>query len=202
MLPINQYCEAMEEVRRRIHVTTEIVANPEMTPYPATTLDLAYLQIRKVLELIAMASLVANHDQYARAHSNFAKHWRAKEILTGIEAQNPDFYPCPIIEKPSNDPMSKFLFEPRVTGFLTRDQFVELYDFSAGVLHVGNPFGQSFDYSRYEHALPDWTSRIVNLLNSHIIRLVDEAGFWLIHMNEKRDERVHAYVFHPEPPSE
>ena len=43
-------------------------------------------------------------------------------------------------------------------------------------MHEANPFGAGIDYSYYEHKLPIWRSQVVNLLNSHEIRLVNDPG--------------------------
>ena len=57
-----KYIEQMEEIRRRIE-SIEIMTEVENTRlYLPVVTENVYLQIRKILELIAMASLVANKE--------------------------------------------------------------------------------------------------------------------------------------------
>jgi hypothetical protein len=67
-------------------------------------------------------------------------------------------------------------------------------------MHAANPFGSGIDYNYYKQKLPIWRAQVINLLNSHLIRLVNEPGMWLIHMREEGDDAVHYYVFKPLPP--
>ena len=57
---------------------------------------MARLQIRKILELIAFASLVANKNVYTAVFSKVSKAWNAGDLLKELEQVNPDFYPVPI----------------------------------------------------------------------------------------------------------
>ncbi len=43
--------------------------------------------------------------------------------------------------------------------------------------------------------------RIMALLNTHQIRLLDEDTFHLVHMREEQDEHVHVYTFDRAPGS-
>ena len=63
-------------------------------------------------------------------------------------------------------------------------------------------YGTQIDYSYYEKSINDWRNKIIGLLNSHIIKLVNNPNTYLIHMKEDGDEKVHYYIFSPvNPPS-
>src|ERR1700731_738919 len=66
------------------------------TGFEAIDKELVFLQLRKILELLAFASLTANREKYAAAHKKFATFWRAKDMLQDLEKVNPDFYPRPV----------------------------------------------------------------------------------------------------------
>ena len=51
------------------------------------------------------------------------------------------------------------------------------------------------DYGYYRQQLPEWRQQIVNLLNNHKIRLVSDSVFYVVHMEEARDDKVHYYKF-------
>src|SRR5438132_13869194 len=86
----------MEEVRDRINLVTTIGARKVTIGTDVFDIELVFVQLRKVLELIAFASLTANKAKYSAAHATFAEHWKAKLMLKELEKVNPEFYPVPI----------------------------------------------------------------------------------------------------------
>ncbi|HLI30390.1 MAG TPA: hypothetical protein VKV79_04725 [Terriglobia bacterium] len=194
---IDKYCELMEEIKRRMNVIDFFLLGAGHALYEPTTLESASLQLRKILELIAFGSLVANQDKYAKAYASFATHWHAGRMLRDLEKINPHFYPKPVIEIPLTGPGPKTKLIERNTDYLSKNDFIEAYDKCSEIAHAANPYGSRIEYPDYKAKLPLWRTRIINLLNSHQIQLVDQTGFYLIHMKEERDERVHFYEFQP-----
>ena len=118
---ISRYCDVMEEVKRRTTVVQSFLRGEWHSVYRATTIESACLQIRKMLELIAMASLVVNRKEFQRVNAEFAKCWNARLILQDIERLNPDFYPRPI-----NDVNGELVNVQ--SGFLTRKKLPKVYE--------------------------------------------------------------------------
>ena len=196
-----KYIEQMEEIRRRIE-SIEIMTEVENTRlYLPVVTENVYLQIRKILELIAMASLVANKEvmeEFSRSLQGLGHQWNGYKILKQVEKINPDFYPVPIIEKPHNNPHVKSNLDEMTTGFLTRDMFSELYNRRcAPLLHADNPYGRKKDYKKLWDEGAIWKRRIMKLLNTHMIKLVGHEGFYLVHMQGVADGKVHMYQFEP-----
>ena len=81
--------------------------------------------------------------------------------------------------------------------FLTKKEFIKLYKKCGAIMHAGNPYGPQTNYGYYEKNIPGWRTRILNLLNTHTIRLLDDENIYLIHMKEDRDNKVHHYTFAP-----
>jgi len=94
---------------------------------------------RNIDDVIAFASLTANKAKYSVAHARFAEHWRAKDMLKELAKINLDFYPTPV-EGPQLQPSGVKLFTGVRDGFLTKDDFVVLYDKAGDILHARNPF--------------------------------------------------------------
>jgi hypothetical protein len=115
----------MQEIRDRLGLVDAVGGHTISTSVQVFDIELEYLQIRKCLELIAFASLIANKDKYSAAHANFASHWKAKQMLECIEKLNPDFYPLPV-EPPKvlNNGVKHLDLVP--DGFLTRPEYVTL----------------------------------------------------------------------------
>ena len=191
---INRYCHMMEEVKRRTRVIHSFTANATNAVYKATTIESIYLQFRKILELIAFGSLVANESVYSAVYADYAKEWRAKRLLERLEQVNPGFYPRPIEEVPSKRPGAKMDWLDVASGFLTKDEFIELYAQSSALIHSPNPFKPPTDYASAEKRMREWDEKIRRLLNCHQIHLVGDPNIYLVHMKEA-DGKVHHYIF-------
>lgn len=177
------YANCIEEVRQRLQLILAVVEHRFTTGTEPFDIELVFLQFRKSLELIAFASLTANKDVYSAAHANFASHWRAKGLLECIEKVNPEFYPVPLTE-PIIKPNGVKHMDLRADGFLTKDEFVELYDYSSEILHSRNPFSAKPNPINIRHSVTEWVNRFGRLLGLHIVQLVDESR-WLCQVPEQ-----------------
>jgi len=198
---IQKYCDLMEEVKRRISVVDFFFTGGGHALYKPTTVESVGLQIRKVLELIAFGSLAANKEIYSANYEKFATSWNARLLLRDLERINRDFYPKPVVEAPYPDPRVLHQLKDREADYLTKQEFEKAYEKCGAIMHAENPYGSRINYDYYLERLPAWRTQIVNLLNNHQIRLVNQKGFWLIHMKEERDDKVHYYKFGPPPPA-
>jgi len=192
---ITKYCDCMEEIKRRTRAITTILSKKYTTAFPATNIEFLCLQIRKILELIALASIAANKEEYARQYKKFANHWNAKRILNDIEKVNPSFYPVPgrqIIDRETGKVVE---VKKLKGGYLTKDEFSDVYDKCSEVIHSSNPYGTQTDYSEFEKLIPEWNLKITNLLNHHQIQLIDSKYQLWVLMQSKDDGRVHAFTF-------
>ena len=194
---IVKYCNLMEEIKRRTAVISALGSGRVVILFKATTIELVYLQFRKILELIALGSLVANKEEFSKAYGDFAKCWNAQYLFKDIERVNPDFYPRPIVEVPAKQPGFKMDWQDKKEGFLTKEEFLKLYEKCGAIMHAGNPYGSRVDYGYYERNIKGWFGKIIGLLNSHTIRLLKDPNLYLVHMKEQRDDKVHHYVFAP-----
>ncbi len=191
----------MKELKLRMEVLGFFVMGKGHALYQPPTIESCCLQVRKMLELIAFGSLAANKDIYSVAYAKFATHWHAGRLLRDLAKVNPDFYPKPVLEVPSKIPGVVNELKDRGPDYLTKDDFQAVYDECGAIMHSRNPYGQPLDYARYQRQLLLWQGRIMNLLNSHQIHLVNTPEFYLIHMKEDQDDEVHFYHFSPAPSS-
>ena len=167
------------------------------SPYSPTTTETICLQFRKILELIAFISLIANKSQYSAVHKNFESHWNAELLLKDLARINPRFYPQPIKEEPSETPGVKKLLVHITDGYLSKEEFVHIYKKCGGMLHAINPFGSKTGYHYFNKSFPEWRDKLILLLNCHLVQLLGQDIFWLIHMHERGNELVHGYEFAP-----
>ncbi len=190
-----KYAHVMDEIKRRTRVVHLFLNGERNAIYNVVNAELMCLQIRKILELIALGSLVANQKIFLKKVQNLQKMWNAKFILNDIEKLNPDFYPKPIDEKPSKeDDVVNDLIDIK-EGYLTKENFIEIYDKCGKILHAENPLGNGIDYKYYEKNIPIWMDKIRRLLNSHTIKLLNDRNMYLVHMQENGKDGTTVYVF-------
>lgn len=120
------YCNLMEEIKRRNEVIQAYLSGHLNCLFRAVTVETEALQLRKILELIALGSLVANKSEYAKQYEKFASHWHAGRIMRDVESINPKFYPEPFREIPSQSQGVKNDLVPMTEGFLTKKDFISV----------------------------------------------------------------------------
>jgi hypothetical protein len=158
-----EYKRGMEEIRLRLDYVAlqnnEVAAMGTVeTPASRFRLETGFMHLRKVLELIAFSSVIAHKDVYVAAYKNYQKHYKAKDMLNAVEKLNPGFYPIAY-----DFDASRKQFTPAPDGWLTRDEFIELYDCASDLVHVGNPYSGKQVYLRLR--LDQWIRRIRRLLD-------------------------------------
>ena len=99
------------------------LASPTIAKLPSLVILPRWVAL-PVLELIAMGSLLANSKALAQVQSKIQRYWNAKDLLKDIQAINPDFYPRPIVQKPSQRPGVKMDWLDGSHDYLTKDRFV------------------------------------------------------------------------------
>ena len=196
-----RYIQVMGDIKSRAETVLHIESNDrfyknkdKVNPYsdmslmpPAIMIETLALQIRRIIESIALASLVANAPLYREKVEQFKKLWRLAKIFEEIEKRNPDFYPKPIQHF---EPRYESNIESKIQfiedGFMTRDMCLEVYQKCSHIVHSQKPYAEDEDISRdYEDFLqqvPDWINQIVRLLNCHVFRLVGSNDFYVVHM--------------------
>ena len=200
---IDRYLRVMLDIKWRAEVVSHIERNdrfnkdkddPSLYRYeslipPAVKIETVALQIRRIIESIALASLVANEPLYKKEAENFKKLWRTKEIFKTIEKWNPNYYPKPI--EPFQGRYQYGDIEGNIKliedGFMTRDMCIEVYNKCSAILHSRNPFDddQDRDYDQFYSQVPDWIIQIVQLLNCHVFRLIGSNDFYVVHMADE-----------------
>lgn len=189
-----KYASVMKEIKLRVKVIDHFSLGTSNALYVPTTVESIYLQFRKILELVAFGSLIANKDIYSQVRESFAKDWNARLLTKDLCRVNPNYFPRAIHEREPEGTEKGNVFIDRVDA-LTESEFVDLYERCGRILHADNPFGSKADWKRYQQDIMQWRQKLLSLLNSHTIRLIDENRFYLVHMKEESDDEVHWYEF-------
>lgn len=192
------YCAALDDIRVRLDLVEAICRNHITTGTEHFDYEIVAINLRKVLEHIAFGSLTANRLAYESVHKDIQKIWRTKQLLERLEKIHKHFYPqpvkCPAI---SQEPgASRYLhFEDVKTGFLTRSDFVTLYDSCSEVIHSRNPFSEKLTINFGRSPL-EWVDRIRCLLSFHFFRLYGFSQVWLGQL-QGADGKAHVSIASP-----
>ena len=135
MADIEKYATTMKEIKLRTEVINLFLSGQREAKYVPTTVETIGLQFRKIFKLMAFASLAANRDQYARVYADFAKHWEIAKLLKNLQRINPNFYPKPVMEVPSDLPGMVHGLTDRDADYLTRAELTAAHGRCGALMH-------------------------------------------------------------------
>lgn len=190
---IDRYIACMRKIKMRVEIIKPFLAKTVSTGHPLTDAEFVCLQIRKVLELIALSSLCAHREKYEEVEKEFHTHWKAVKILKKIEKFNPNFYPVPYNEKINPGTGRVGAAEKKTAGFLTRSEFETAMNRCGEFLHSSNPYSfKPVDLEKLRKTCRGWIEQIIELLSTHIIQMVDDRKqLWvMMHLKDTGDVAV------------
>jgi hypothetical protein len=191
---IQIYCGCMARIRDRLNIVRMILAGEIEIGLAEQTAELIFVQFRKSLEGIAFSTLAASEEKYSEVYANFSRHWRAAEMLSVLDNVNPNFYPVPLPDPVETLPGAKFFGRPLAEGFLTRDDFVCLYQSATEVLHTHNPYREGEQTLNTKFTIEEWAARLERLLAWHRIELLN-GDEWFVNVPARG--RVGAWTAFP-----
>jgi hypothetical protein len=182
------YLLLMEELKRRRDIIADVLTSKFNLPQ-GTAIELCYLQLRMICELIALGCLAAHGDIPATRSGKMRKAYAPNTILAELERLHSQFYPVPgkQVLSSSGTPIDVLSIE---TGYLTKDDLLSLWARCGDRLHRGSmknidrPFVVDFNVIR------EWDTKIVTLLRHHQIRLQNPKYMLWIIMQSQTDGRV------------
>lgn len=191
------YCSALDEIRARLTVVRRVCRQDVTLGAEQFDYEIVAVNLRKILEHVAFGTLTANQSAYEAAHNDVQRVWRAKQLLERLEKIHKDFFPHPLAA-----PLIRYEhgrrhlhFDDLASGFLTRAEFVELYDACSQVIHSKNPFSGATGINFIRHPL-EWADRINQLLAFHRFRLAGFPQLWMGEL-EGPDGKAHVSIASP-----
>lgn len=183
-IELGMYQDCLYEIKRRIDVIAEHLNGVITEKYLIIEVETVCLQFRKILEKIALMSLVANKELYAEQNDKFVKHYHAKRILNDLERINPDFYPVPTKRVTHENKEDEWI--EIESGYLTKDELIKIYEKCGGMMHAQNPFASKKPLEEIRACFPEWLTKICILLNHHHIKLVG-GEIMVVGLMERKD---------------
>lgn len=192
-IELGLYQDCLYEIKKRIEIIADHINRKITEKYLMIEVETVCLQFRKILEKIALMSLVANKELYAEQNDKFARHYHAELIMKDLERINPNFYPVPIKREQKDGEIGKLVNVEE--GFLTKEEFIKIYQKCGGMMHAQNPFASNKDFEGIQKCFPEWLNKICILLNEHMISLVGGKTM-LVGLMERSDNGLpQAVVF-------
>lgn len=187
-----KYCAMMEEIKYRANVIEVFGNTPSLGVYTQTRIEFICLQLRFILESLAMACLVANGDDLEDVSKKLTREYRPEPILRRLEAINPHCYPQPVtlIDNAASQQalpvgMHGDLYKGELkdragNDWLMREEINEIYGRLGQVLHASNPMKEDFDLDYYERESLKWYHKIVNLITHHKVTVLDDKNMYIV----------------------
>ena len=188
-MDIQKYTDAMQTIKGRKEHIDWIMNNAESRGKVSKfMIESICLQLRMMIEDIAVACAIANADEMPELVSALRKEYRPQKILKGLEEINPECYPTPIVENVEGSQGNFRETHNRPEGdWLTRVEAVKEYGRLSNVIHRnmkaydGNPV----DYREQYQKCNCIEYKIRNLLSHHQITVLDEDTMYRVLMSGK-----------------
>lgn len=173
-------------------VLRNFITSKLLIPAEYPIIEFNVLQIRKIIEHIALGSLIANRDLYNQFYDKFEKCWDARLIFRDLERINPRFYPEPGRIDKSQKPHN---FIPLTEGYMKKDEALKVYEKCGSILHATNPYGSQPDFSYYINNIPKWYDNIVMLTDNHLVCMLGVERIYYVIMRSAQNEKPAGSVF-------
>lgn len=111
---------------------------------------------------------------------NFLLIRNARYIFRDLERLNSKFYPEPVKSDNTKEVGEWITIDE---DYLTINDAIKIYEKCGGLLHASNPYGSQINANYYQEKMPIWYKKIMNLLNQHLIHMVDGEHIFFITMN-------------------
>lgn len=191
MQGVKEYIDCMKKLKERFQYVETIASKPELINSNFALESIA-LHLRKILELIAFASISPSKELYSKirkeAHgADYTKDFHARNIFGSLNSVNPSFYPQPFkFAEGSHEEggLKGRKVVPSNEVYLTKKEFEKLYDRLGKYLHSDNPWGVDKGIYNFGKSVDKILLKIKNLLNLHLVSVRSDKGYnlWLVAM--------------------
>lgn len=191
---LSKYISLMWELKKREEVIICLVDGKCDVRYPQVALEVIFLQLRKIIEIIVMSPMLINEKEYREASKNPEFDWRLKSIMANLSEANPSYYPQPVSITKQEGKLD--VFEQVQSNFITKEELVDIYQHCSGYLHAQNPLTQREDNDAIEEikVVSKTVKKIHSLLQTHTVMPIGNGIFYYICMSGQ-GKRPHGNAF-------
>ena len=144
------YLRQMIEVKRRFRAVDRILgAKKPLSGNTDYDNECAFLQVRRVVELITFSAIISDEARYKRSREidkeinpkesgDYTSDWNAATILVKLSKISPHFLPRPLGKMTVQSDGVKHFNE--ASAKLTHDRLIAIYKTASGYAHTTSPF--------------------------------------------------------------
>jgi hypothetical protein len=174
------------EAINRANFVGSILNNGTNIPSPIT-LEICYLQFRKICEMIALGSLFLHGD--LPETEKLTGEWNAEQIMKKLARLHPNFFPHSatiVLDTSSGNRVWKVEQDTNPNA-IKQNEVTNLYNKCGDILHRGKI--KTLDFTVFPETtafveMRSWQEKIVALLNSHLIMRANRMGFYLFNAQD------------------
>ena len=188
----------MEEIKKRTDVVFRLIkmnrAGQSMTGYIETDIDTVYLQLRKTIELVMFACVVANKSAGLTLNRTLRKGYEIQKIKSELQRFNLKFFPTPKLEDEKGLDGTRKVKDLThdVRAFMTESEIFKAYGKAGNYLHSQRDYqygGEEAKLKILERGV-DSINQLVGLLNHHWTDITSDSFFAVVMQGDK-DGKVH-----------
>lgn len=177
---VRAYLLLMHELANRMDLVKR-ACDGHLNLTPPYAREYAYLQFRRMCELVALGCLQLHGDLPQAQTQSAKKEWNAEKIMKLLHNSHPHSFPQSVTRTLTEGAWD--IKANSVKGALTRQEFKTLYSECGQILHRGTirtieNEGPLQD-EQYRKVLT-WQTKTVNLMNEHLVGRAGGAGFYLV----------------------
>jgi len=188
---VDAYRGVLNDIGGRLGLVRDLLRRP---------IDIAHqewvaVELRIVLELIVMGSLVTNREAISKV-SSVLKIKGVTEAQKIVERVNPEYWPTPMAG--SRQPDGTLVGEPFVAAeFLRKADWGREYGFLSELVHAWSPYDPPRDVTADVTRLQNLFDRVETLLRQHVITLAGYRDAYLGQLDLDKGEVVVASLKRP-----
>jgi hypothetical protein len=184
-----KYLLCMSDVRDRTDVCQHLLATGQELMTDNLRSEFVALQLRRILEQIAIASFVANKLSYEKANQKLGAHVPIRNVVKNLSDLNPDFFPKPYKMKldASGENSHHADYLPLAADPLTEKELLRAHDRCNKSLHSRNPFHSEINPNDQLKYFSEILRKSILLLSEHLVSPVGTTDKFYFIMSSPPD---------------
>jgi hypothetical protein len=187
---MEKYKTVLTEIGERLQLVRQLLDQP------VTRVEWIAVELRIVLELIVLGSLVTNRNAISKVSSVF-KVTDVTEARKLVREVNPGYWPTQLASGPRDDD-GALTAQPFEGDFLRENEWGRDYGFLCELVHAGHPYAEPRGLASIVERLRSLLYRIAILLRQHAIVLAGNQDAYLGQLDIDGGEVLVAVLRRPE----
>lgn len=168
------YASLMTQVKERIAQANHWLRIGGKPPHDWNSIFLiegCYLQVRKIIETLALAVVIAHNESETFRTKTLVKKWNAQSLFNELQKLNNTAFPVAIsIESETTTKLANVVVHTK--NYYSKSDISRIYNVCGARLHTGTLRSMTRKPVPYKlNEIEKWLNELQRLLNTHMIRL-------------------------------